>query len=128
MWDQRIPLLQHYLETHTVMGAGSPTWNQGQWEDWILALLDDTVKEIDLDEWCSALAGAMCQQLQQLYHSLQDTLREKCFVMRAMGRVMRVSKSGTRQLVTDNLGAVFTLTQHDGVSNVQVSALFFLWK
>ena len=35
-------------------------------------------------------------------------------------QVMRVSKSGTRQLVTDNLGSVFTLTQHDGASNVQV--------
>ena len=33
-------------------GGASPTWNQSQWEDWILALLDDTVKEIDLDEWC----------------------------------------------------------------------------
>ena len=39
-------------------------------------------------------------------------------------QVMRVSKSGTRQLVTDNLGSVFTLTQHDGASNVQVKKIY----
>ena len=34
---------------------------------------------IDLDEWNTALAGAMCQQLQTLYNSY---MQEKCFVIK----------------------------------------------
>ena len=44
--------------------AGQMDTFLSEFQDWILALLDDTVKEIDLDEWCSALAGAMSSHLQ----------------------------------------------------------------
>jgi hypothetical protein len=113
LWKQRIPLLQHYLETHHLIssasgiGVASPSWDQDQWEDWLLALLDDTVKEIDLDEWTVALAGAMSQQL-SLYGG--DQVGEKCFLMRCLGKVLKSTNS--RTLVLDRLGAVFSATNH----------------
>ena len=64
-----------------------------QWEDWLLTLLDDTIREIDLDEWTVALAGSMTQQF-GLYG--QGQVREKCFLMRCLGQVCwqcAVSKS-----------------------------------
>ena len=68
------------------MGAGVPahSWDQEQWEDWLLTLLDDTIREIDLDEWTVALAGSMTQQF-GLYG--QGQVREKCFLMRCLGQV-----------------------------------------
>ena len=80
---------QHYLETHLLssgVGAGVPahSWDQEQWEDWLLTLLDDTIREIDLDEWTVALAGSMTQQF-GLYG--QGQVREKCFLMRCLGQV-----------------------------------------
>lgn len=42
LWDQRIPLLQHYLEQTKV------AVDQDQWEEWLMALMDDTLAEIDL--------------------------------------------------------------------------------
>lgn len=44
-------------------GSASPTWDQSQWEEWLLRLLDDTVSEIGLEEWTEALAKTMVQQI-----------------------------------------------------------------
>ena len=63
LWDQRIPLLQHYLEQTKAI-------DQAQWEEWLLTLMDDTLGEIDLDEWNTALIGAMTQQLTGLYSGM----------------------------------------------------------
>ena len=72
------------------MGPGVPahSWDQEQWESWLLALLDDTVREIDLDEWTVALAGSMTQQF-GLYGG-QGQVGEKCFLMRCLGQVSAV--------------------------------------
>ena len=52
---------QHYLEQTKV------NIDQAQWEEWLLTLMDDTLGEIDLDQWNTALIGAMTQQLTGLY-------------------------------------------------------------
>ncbi len=124
LWKQRIPLLLTYVETHTppstsssvvnasASGTGSAAaaasaWDQNQWEEWLLALLDDTVKEIDLDEWTVALAGAMTQQLSLYAHKTQ--IGEKCFLMRALGQVL---KSTSWTLIMERLNVVFASTNH----------------
>ena len=56
-----IIIYQHYLEQTKV------NIDQAQWEEWLLTLMDDTLGEIDLDQWNTALIGAMTQQLTGLY-------------------------------------------------------------
>ena len=90
LWDQRIPLLQHYLEQ-------TKSIDQDQWEEWLLALMDDTLAEIDLDEWNTALIGAMTQHLSGLYSGPEQS-KEKTFLMKAMGRALKATKSGNRYL------------------------------
>ena len=119
LWDQRIPLLQHYLETHTSPnGTATSSWDQLQWEEWLLVLLDDTIAEIDLDDWTSALATAMVNQMTLLYNA-PSQLEEKCFLLRCLGRVCMASKSGALKIM-DNLASIFTATQHS--DDLQVSA------
>ena len=61
--NKYIPIIiyQHYLEQTKV------NIDQAQWEEWLLTLMDDTLGEIDLDEWNTALITAMTQQLTGLY-------------------------------------------------------------
>ena len=94
LWDQRIPLLQHYLEQ-------TKSIDQDQWEEWLLALMDDTLAEIDLDEWNTALIGAMTQHLSGLYSGPEQS-KEKTFLMKAMGRALKATKSGNRYLSSLN--------------------------
>ena len=94
LWDQRIPLLQHYLEQ-------TKSIDQDQWEEWLLALMDDTLAEIDLDEWNTALIGAMTQHLSGLYSGPEQS-KEKTFLMKAMGRALKATKSGNRYLSVMN--------------------------
>ena len=46
--------------------------------------MDDTLVEIDLDEWTTALIGAMTQQLSGLYSSPEQS-KEKIFLIKAIG-------------------------------------------
>jgi hypothetical protein len=111
LWQVRIPLLQHYLDSHVSNGSNSVTlvtWDQEQWEEWLLALIDDTLVEIDLEEWTSALAGAMCQQM-PLYAAPELSL-EKCFLMRCVGVVAK--RLSNKQIVVDFLSSVFLFTSH----------------
>lgn len=57
LWMNRIPLLQHYLDTHVSSGKANPSWDQRQWEEWLLDLVEKTVAEIGVDAWTSELAG-----------------------------------------------------------------------
>ena len=81
-------MLQHYLEQ-------TKSIDQDQWEEWLLALMDDTLAEIDLDEWNTALIGAMTQHLSGLYSGPEQS-KEKTFLMKAMGRALKATKSGNR--------------------------------
>jgi hypothetical protein len=117
LWDQRIPLLQHYLEQTKAV-------DQDQWEEWLLVLLDDTLAEIDLDEWNIALIGAMSQQLNGLY-TIADQPKEKAFLMRCMGRVLKAIKAGSRTLIQDTLALLFTSTQHSDCDQQSACAAAF---
>jgi hypothetical protein len=106
LWDQRIPLLQHYLQQTKAI-------DQDQWEEWLLALMDDTLSEIDLEEWNNAFVAAMTQQLEAFY-SGKNPGRGKVFLMKAAGRALIQVKQKT--LVLDTLGHVFSSTQHSGTT------------
>ncbi len=102
VWGQRIPLLQHYLWTHVSASTGAKSWDQDQWEQWLLGLLDDTVKEISLEEWNSAMATSMQQQM-DLYSD--DLAGEKSFLIRCLGVVIK--NSGSRSLVLTHLTTIY---------------------
>ena len=101
LWDQRIPLLQHYLEQTKVI-------DQYQWEEWLLNLMDDTLSEIDLDEWNHAFLGAMTVQL----NNVNLDVKEKAFIMKATGRALMAIKN--RTLILDTIALIFNATQHSG--------------
>ena len=111
LWDQRIPLLHHYLAQAKFM-----VQDPDQWEEWLLALMDDTLAEIDLDEWNNAFIGAMTQQLNILYPSdLPSNIsyqKQKSFLIKAMGRALKAAKD--KVLISDTLGLIFDSTDHSG--------------
>lgn len=110
LWKQRISLLQHYLEKHVSSTSG--TWDQNQWEEWLLTLLDDTIGEIGLEEWTSALALSINQQLVLYKH--EDDLKERCFLMKSFGLVLK--RTSGKQLILEHLSALFLSTnqaQHE---------------
>ncbi len=140
LWSKRIPLLQLYLKNHLRSPAGAgvaedrkgnadgepvltPSWQQGQWELWLMELLDDTVREIGLEEWNGALVSSLQQQL-SLYRSADEDndrgqeTQEKCFLIKCLGLVLKNSSS--RNLVSANLTtlekvASSSVPSHDGV-------------
>lgn len=112
LWDQRIPLLHHYLAQAKFM-----VQDQDQWEEWLLALMDDTLAEIDLDEWNNAFIGAMTQQLNTLYTDVQhqpcdSQQKQKAFLIKAMGRALKAAKD--KSIISDTLGLIFNSTDHSG--------------
>ena len=118
LWDQRIPLLHHYLaQTKYIV-------DQDQWEEWLLALMDDTLTEIDLDEWNNAFIGAMTQQLNSLYQSEGGNDKQKAFLVKAMGRALKAAKN--KALISDTLGLIFNSTDHSGMK--QMSTIFAMKK
>eukprot|EP00094_Tigriopus_californicus_P000040 TCALIF_00040-PA protein Name:"Similar to CDC45 Cell division control protein 45 homolog (Homo sapiens)" AED:0.07 eAED:0.08 QI:0/0.16/0/0.85/1/1/7/0/2542 len=110
LWKQRISLLQHYLEKH--VSSTSSTWDQNQWEEWLLTLLDDTIGEIGLEEWTSALALSINQQLALYKHD--DEVKERCFLMKSFGLVLK--RTSGKQLILEHLSTLFLSTnqaQHE---------------
>ena len=85
--------------------------DQDQWEEWLLSLMDDTLAEIDLDEWNVAFVGAMTQQLNTLYPDRD--VKEKAFLIKAIGRALRALKNKT--MILDTLALIFNSTHHSGM-------------
>lgn len=116
LWDQRIPLLLHYLETHSNLSEGATNaFDQAQWEEWLLALLKDTLDEVDLDEWTSGVATTLSSHLSfyQLIPEDNCSTIEKLFLIRCLGRVLRSAKHGHHgQLILINLSSLFLATCH----------------
>ncbi len=122
LWSKRIPLLQLYLKNHlrssddddgssngSVNNSASdppPTlassWDQEQWELWLMELLDDTIKEIGLEEWNGALVSSLQQQLS--FYSDEREVAEKRFLIKCLGLVLKNSSS--RNLVTAHLATI----------------------
>ncbi len=109
LWGKRIPLLQLYLKNQLQWrnkadeeAVLAPGWEQSQWELWLLELLDDTIKEIGLEEWNAALVTAMEKQLALYEESEEKT--EHAFLIKALGLVLKNSTS--RNVVTKQLSMI----------------------
>ena len=88
--------------------------DQEQWEEWLLTLMDDTLNEIDLEEWNNAFIGAMTAQLNSLYTATEcQNDKQKSFLVKAMGRSLRSVKN--KGLISDTLGLIFNSTDHSGI-------------
>ncbi|CAB4065461.1 unnamed protein product [Lepeophtheirus salmonis] len=67
IWDKKVPLLQHYAEAINSK-KDCIVWDQTQWENWLLGLLEDSVTEIDHDDWTTPLIEAFLHQLSFFYN------------------------------------------------------------
>ena len=72
--------------------------------------MDDTLAEVDLDEWNNAFVGAMTHQLTTLYP--EKDVKGKAFLVKATGRALTAVKN--RTLILDTLALIFNATQHSG--------------
>ena len=63
--------------------------------------MDDTLAEVDLDEWNVAFVGAMSQQLTAGTLNPDRDVKEKAFLIKAIGRALRALKN--RSLILDQL-------------------------
>lgn len=113
LWAQRIPLLQHYLENTKIKT------NQGQWEEWLLGLLDDTLTEVDLDEWTVAFSASLNRQM-VLYP--ED---DRSFLFKAIGQSLKKVKASNRGHIGDLLASVFNATNHNDDGQSEACALAF---
>lgn len=94
LWDARFPLLVHYLEQHE-------TVELEQWQNWLLALLTDSLAQIGMEEWSCGVATALVNQL-PMYEAQSE---EKSFAIRCVGHVLTLVTN--KQVVLDNLSAIF---------------------
>ena len=69
VWESRFPLL-HYLEQTNIYQE-----ELEQWQDWLLALVLDSVQEVASEAWTLDLVTALVDQL-PLYNSIS---KEKSF-------------------------------------------------
>ncbi|QQP50569.1 Maestro heatlike repeat family member 1 [Caligus rogercresseyi] len=106
IWDKKVPLLQHYAETINSKNKSSD-WDQEQWENWLLALLEDSVAEIDLDEWNTPLIESFQYQLDSFYKAPQ---RQRTFIIKCLG--ISIKKSGARLIVLEHLQNLFSSCVH----------------
>merc|ERR1719186_2384428 len=98
VWEARFPLLLHYLEQH------KENVELGQWQDWLLALVTDSVQQVGCDKWTGELVTALVEQL-AMYSSES---REKSFCVVVTGQVL--TKVTNQQMVLDTLSSLFLVT------------------
>ena len=98
LWEARFPLLLHYLDQH------KDKVDLDQWQDWLLALVLDTVHQVDSEEWTLELVSALVNQL-PLYSS---EAREKSFSVVLTGQLL--TRVTARQNVLDTLSSLFLVS------------------
>ena len=98
VWEARFPLLLHYLEQH------KDNVELEQWQDWLLALVTDSVKQVDSDTWTAELVNALVEQL-AMYSS---SSKEKSFCVLVTGQVLTMVSN--KQMVMDTLSSLFLVT------------------
>lgn len=105
LWRVRIPLLQHYLDTH--MGSNGEMltlpWDQSQWQHWLMAFLDDTLAEIDVQE-SHYKRGDKERESQSIVFVEVETRREKYFPLRYIGFTTHSLSPGNDSLHYDRNG------------------------
>lgn len=98
VWEARFPLLLHFLEQH------KDNVELGQWQDWLLALVTDSIIQVGSDVWTGELVTALVEQL-SMYSSES---KEKSFCVVVTGQVL--TKVTNKQLVMDTLSSLFLVT------------------
>jgi hypothetical protein len=98
VWEARFPLLLHYLEQPE---AGQ---DAAQWQDWLLDLVTDSARQVEMEDWTLGLCNALVGQL-ALYPAAS---REKSFSIRCVGRLLTLVTN--KQAVLDHLSSIFLAT------------------
>jgi len=100
VWEARFPLLLHYLEQQ---GEGARD-DLDQWQNWLLDLVTDSARKVDMEDWTIGLCSALVSQL-SLYPSQS---KEKSFSIRSVGLLLTLVTN--KQAVMDNLSSIFLAT------------------
>ena len=95
VWQARFPLLLHFLEQH------KDSVELGQWQEWVLNLVTDSVQQVGSETWTVELVTALVEQL-ALYSSDSE---EKSFCLVLLGHVL--TKVTNKQVVMDTLSSIF---------------------
>ncbi|EAL61864.1 hypothetical protein DDB_G0291161 [Dictyostelium discoideum AX4] len=98
MWDVTLPKLISYLEDHTDI----ETWNKNQWEELVLRLLSETIKNAADDEWTVALGNSMSEQID---HYKKDPILKRS-LYKQMGLIMQ--KCSHKEFVKSKIEVMFT--------------------
>ena len=98
VWQARFPLLLHFLEQH------KDSVELGQWQDWVLALITDSVQQVGSETWTVELVTSLVEQL-ALYSSDSE---EKSFCLVLLGHVL--TKVTNKQVVMDTLSSIFLVS------------------
>ena len=98
VWQARFPLLLHYLEQH------KDKVDLVQWQDWLLSVSVDSVREVGLEAWTQELVSALVTQL-SLY---PGDSKEKSFCVLLAGQMLTLVTQ--RQNVLDTLSSLFLVS------------------
>ena len=98
LWEARFPLLLHYLDQHRDQVEAA------QWQDWLLALVTDTVTTVAEEQWTEQLVAALTSHL-PLY--ARDS-REKSFCVLVTGQLL--TRVARQDAVLDTLSSLFLVS------------------
>ena len=98
VWQARFPLLLHYLEQH------KEKVDLVQWQDWLLALSLDSVRQVEDEAWTLELLSSLVDQL-SLYGSESS---EKSFSVVLSGQLLTLVNK--KHNVLDTLSSLFLVS------------------
>ncbi|EGG22616.1 hypothetical protein DFA_04746 [Cavenderia fasciculata] len=98
MWDVTLPKLIHFLEEHP---DSSETWNKTQWEELVLRLLSETIKNAADDEWTVHLGNAYADQIE---HYKRDPILKRS-LYKQLGLLMQ--KCSHKEFVRSKIEIMF---------------------
>ncbi|KAF2070139.1 hypothetical protein CYY_008538 [Polysphondylium violaceum] len=97
MWDVTLPKLIQYLEDN----QHSDTWNKNQWEELVLRLLSETIKNAADDEWTVHLGQALSEQLE--FYKKDPILKRSAY--KQLGLIMQ--KCAHKEFVKNKIEIMF---------------------
>eukprot|EP01132_Coremiostelium_polycephalum_P004092 gene4092-5120_t len=97
MWDVTLPKLIAYLEDH----SDPEEWNKNQWEELVLRLLSETIKNAADDEWTVALGNALSDQID---HYKRDPILKRS-AYKQLGLIMQ--KCSHKEFVKSKIDVLF---------------------
>ncbi|KYQ89059.1 hypothetical protein DLAC_10285 [Tieghemostelium lacteum] len=104
MWDVTLPKLIVYLEDHPSPDAED--WNKNQWEELVLRLLSETIKNAADDEWTVHLGNSLSEQID---HYKRDPILKRS-AYKQLGLIMQ--KSSHKEFVKSKLDQMFNTVDY----------------